>query len=55
MDYRIKNKKKKFGRITFLIYNNPFSHCVERRVFEKRISLGTLIRADMKGVWYEVN
>jgi hypothetical protein len=26
----------------------------ERRVYEKRISLGTLIRAEMKGVWFKV-
>jgi hypothetical protein len=26
-----------------------------RRVYEKRISLSTFIRAEMKGVWCEVN
>jgi hypothetical protein len=27
IDYRIKNKKTKSGRITFLNFNHPISHC----------------------------
>ncbi len=33
IDYQIENKKTKFGRITFWIFNHPISHCVIANTF----------------------